>query len=105
VRLFHWLVTAPVALVLVVFAVSNRAVVTVTLWPFPVEISAPVYLLVLLSLLVGFLVGMLVAWIGGRSSRRAARAHAKRADSLKREIEDLHANPASAKPASLPPAD
>jgi len=93
-KLFHWLVTAPLALVFVVFAVSNRTVVTVTLWPFPVEIDAPLYLVVLLSLAFGFAVGLLIAWIGGRFSRRAARAHAKRAASLERELEGLRANPA-----------
>jgi uncharacterized integral membrane protein len=86
VRLVHWLVTAPLALVLVIFAVSNREEVTVTFWPLPVVLAAPLYLVVLLSLLAGFLVGALVAWVGGARTRREARARLRRIEALEREL-------------------
>ncbi len=85
-KLVHWLVTAPLALLLVVFAVSNRESVTVTLWPLPVVLDAPLYLVVLLVLLIGFLVGQLVAWINGRHWRREARRRARRIEALEREL-------------------
>ncbi len=77
-RLFHWLVTAPVALVLIVFAVTNRDAITLNFWPLPVTLQAPVYLIVFLALLAGFLIGELVAWINGRRWRREARHSARR---------------------------
>ncbi len=102
-RLFHWLVTAPLALVLVVFAVSNRARVVVTLWPFPFELDTPLFLVILLSLLVGLLFGLLLAWMAGAPTRRESRARAKRIAVLEREVDGLRASQ-PAPPQSLPGA-
>jgi uncharacterized integral membrane protein len=85
-RLFHWLVTAPLAVVLIVFAVNNRDAVTLSFWPLPVTLEAPVYLIVLLSLLAGFLIGELVAWTNGRRWRRQARHSARRVTELERTL-------------------
>ena len=85
-KLIHWLVTAPLALLLIIFAVSNRDSTIVTFWPLPAELAAPLYLVVLLALLVGFLVGELVAWINGRRWRREARFRARRIEALEREL-------------------
>jgi lipopolysaccharide assembly protein A len=85
-KLIHWFVTAPLALLLIIFAVSNRDAATVTLWPLPLAIDAPLYLIVLLSLLVGFLAGELVAWFNGRRWRREARFRARRIEALEREL-------------------
>ena len=87
-RLVHWFVTVPVA---VVARASSRSRtgerVTVTFWPLPVRLEAPLYLVVLLAaLVVGFLVGELVAWIKRRTRRRAARARARRIEALEREL-------------------
>jgi uncharacterized integral membrane protein len=98
----HWLVTGPVILVLVVFAVSNRASVTVTLWPLPFSLDAALYLVVLLAALVGFLVGELVAWVNGRFWRRDARAKARRIEALERELAATQAQLAPAPPPRLP---
>jgi uncharacterized integral membrane protein len=86
VRHLHWLVTGPVALLLIVFAVSNRETVSVTMWPLPFLLEAPLYLVVLLGMLAGFLIGELVAWINGRYWRRDARAKARRIEALEREL-------------------
>lgn len=85
-RLFHWLVTAPLAVVLIVFAVNNRDKVTLTFWPLPVTLQAPLYLIVLLALLAGFLIGELVAWMNGRRWRRQARHSARRVAELERDV-------------------
>ena len=86
VKLIHWLVTLPLAIIIVLFAVSNRDGVIVTFWPIPLAIEAPLYLIVLLALAVGFLVGELVAWINGRHHRRHARRRARRIEELEREL-------------------
>jgi uncharacterized integral membrane protein len=85
-KLFHWVVTAPLALILVVFAIANRATVTLTFWPLPLTLEAPVYLTVLLTLVVGFLIGELVAWLNGRRWRREARRLARRVEELERAL-------------------
>ena len=74
-RVLYWLITALVALVCVIFAVSNRAGVTLTFWPLSFELAAPLYLVVLLALLAGFLLGLLVTWVRSLGTRRAARAN------------------------------
>jgi len=91
VKLVHWLVTLPLAIILVIFAVSNREGVIVTLWPLPVTLEAPLYLVVLLALFAGFLVGELVAWINGRRWRREARRRARRIEALERELDATQA--------------
>ena len=82
----RWSIIALLAIVLVIFAVSNRAVVEVTFWPLPATLEAPLYLVVVLTLLVGFLGGEIVAWIGGRRWRREARARGRRLEALEREL-------------------
>jgi uncharacterized integral membrane protein len=82
----YWLVTALVALLCVVFAVSNRAGVTLAFWPLGLDLSAPLYLIVLLALLVGFLTGLFVAWIWSWGARRTARARGRRIEILERDL-------------------
>jgi len=81
-KLFYWLATAILALVLVVFAVSNRDSVTLTLWPLPITVEAPTYLIVLLTLLAGFLIGELAAWINGHRRRNEMRRMRRRIETL-----------------------
>ncbi|MGH7035781.1 MAG: LapA family protein [Stellaceae bacterium] len=93
-RLFHWLVTAPLAVILIVFAVNNRDAVTLSFWPLPVTLEAPVYLILLLSLLAGFLIGEIIAWTNGRRWRRQARHSARRVAELERTIAAQEPEPA-----------
>jgi uncharacterized integral membrane protein len=86
VRPLYWSVAALLALVLVIFAVSNRAGIDLTLWPLPVSLQAPLYLVVLATLLVGFLLGELVAWINGGKRRSEARALRRRIERLERDV-------------------
>jgi uncharacterized integral membrane protein len=85
-RTFRWILIGLVALALVVFAVDNRQVVTVSLWPLPIEASMSLYLVVLLTLLLGFLLGELIAWMNGHRWRREARLKAKRIEELERAL-------------------
>jgi lipopolysaccharide assembly protein A len=85
-RTFRWILIGLFALALVIFAVDNRQVVTVSLWPLPIEASMSLYLVVLLTLLVGFLIGELAAWMNGHRWRREARLRAKRIEELERAL-------------------
>jgi len=86
VRFIYWFITALVALVVVVFAVSNRAVVTLALFPLPAELQAPLYLVVIVAMILGFFVGACVAWLGAGKHRREARHLRRRIDRLQHDV-------------------
>ncbi|WP_207482114.1 lipopolysaccharide assembly protein LapA domain-containing protein [Arenibaculum pallidiluteum] len=86
-RILSWLVAIPVALVAISFALSNRDLVTLSLWPLPFTLDLPVYLVGLAGILVGFVAGGLVAWLGQHGSRSAARRERRRAERLAGELE------------------
>ena len=87
----HWLVTLPTAIVLAVFAISNRETVALSFWPLPAELSAPLYQIILSLMLAGFLIGELVAFVNGRRWRREARLQRQRAEKLEQELAALRA--------------
>jgi uncharacterized integral membrane protein len=86
-KFLWWMVLALAAVVLILFAVSNRETVSVELWPLPALMELPLYLLVLGTLVLGFVVGELAAWIGGWHWRREARRSRDRIAGLERELE------------------
>ena len=76
--LLKWLLLVPVALVVIMLAVANRAPVTIVVDPFPppsenLTFAAPLFLVVLVSVIVGVLIGGAGAWLRQGSNRRAAR--------------------------------
>ena len=85
-----------VALVLIVFAVSNRGTIALGLWPLPDAVELPLYLIILGCLLVGFLAGELAAWASGRHWRREVRRSARRIAALERELDTVRAERAPA---------
>ena len=85
-RFIYWSVTALIALLVIVFAVSNRAMVTLTLFPLPAALDAPLYLVVIAAIALGFLVGALVAWLGAGKHRRDARLLRQRIERLQRDV-------------------
>lgn len=68
-------------LILVVFAVANKAPVTVSIDPLPFEVALPLYLLVFLvffaGLILGVAIGRLNAWSASRQKQARARAAAQ----------------------------
>jgi uncharacterized integral membrane protein len=75
-----------VAVVLVVFAISNRSSVALGLWPLPDAVELPLYLVILACLLVGFVVGEFAAWVAARRWRREVRRSAQRIAVLEAEL-------------------
>ena len=96
-----WIVTLPLTLLVVFFAVSNRTPVEIDLFPLPWRPVLPAYLLVLGSLFLGFLIGGVVAWIAAAPRRRRTRRLAVEADVLSRELADARRrqSPVVAQPA------
>ena len=91
-----WIVTIPVTLVVVVFAIANRTAITVNFWPLPWIAQLPLYLVVLGSLLAGFLIGAVIAWLSAGRRRQEARVAAERLRGLTAELTQLQRQQAAA---------
>jgi uncharacterized integral membrane protein len=94
-RAFGLVVTVPISLLIIAFAVSNRASVAVGLWPLESQVEMPVYLLGLGGLLIGVLVGGGLAGLGTLSARMRARREARRADAAERSLAEDEARRAA----------
>ncbi|MBP2299938.1 lipopolysaccharide assembly protein LapA domain-containing protein [Azospirillum picis] len=95
-RHLSWIITIPVALVAILFAISNRGIVTLSLWPLPFTLEAPVYIATLVALLLGFLAGGFIVWNSQRRHRRRARREGNRVLYLERELKEAQARAAAA---------
>lgn len=85
-RILSWIVTAPLAVVVVLFAVSNLDQVTLHLWPLPFDMTIWIWALTLILLFVGFLLGAIVTWIGDRRRRRDTRMLTRRVAELEQQL-------------------
>jgi len=81
-RILSWIVAAPIVILILLFAVSNREPITLRLLPFPLDLTIPIWLLTLIELFVGFLLGAIVTWIGDRRRRRETRLLIRRVSEL-----------------------
>jgi len=97
VRRLAWIITIPLTLLVVIFAVANQQVVTIDLWPFELSYSLPLFVLVAVSLVVGFLIGAVVMWVSAGRVRNKARESYYKASSLEREVAYLKRKQAEAK--------
>lgn len=88
-RILNTLLAVIVAVLVVLFAVSNRAPVVVEIWPFPYQLELGLYALILLAVFIGFLAGMVTSWLTGGKRRRELKA-------LRKETRDLQASLARA---------
>ena len=100
--LINWGILIPIAAIVISFALSNRQLVSIDLWPLNMSLEQPLYLIVLLSVLAGFLIGLIIMWISAGRARMKARREAFRAKSLERELSDLKARQATSSRGSVP---
>ena len=95
------------AVAVTLFAVSNRAPVTVELWPLPYSVTIGLYAAILLGVLVGFLAGAFAAWLAGGRRRRAFRDTKRQLREAEKTLaqtrEDLVVAKARAEPPPTPP--
>ncbi len=112
-RLIGFFILVPLAILIVMFAVANRQVVSVTFDPFDAAnpafaLTAPLFILVFVLVGLGVLVGGVAAWL----RQHAWRSRARQAEAENRELRArLHERrntpelPARARPPlTLPPA-
>lgn len=95
-RYLSWIVTLPIALFAVLFAISNRDAVVFALWPTPFTLEGPAYLVTLLALLAGFVAGGFIAWANQHRNRARARRAEDRVYHLERELRETQARAATA---------
>ncbi len=82
-------IALPFTLLVVLFAISNRDSVAVSLFPLPDQLVMPLYLLVLPLMALSVLFGALLMWVHGHAARAAARREGKRAEKLEKELASL----------------
>ena len=96
--LFRIFVVLPIALVLLLFAVANRREVTVSFDPFSggdiagPAITAPLFLVLILTGALGLLAGAIIAWLRQTHWRREARASRADADKARAEADRMRAD-------------
>lgn len=79
--------------VMVVFALSNRQMIDLHIWPTDFAMQAPMSLTILVAMGVAFLVGALFTWFGSLAQRRRARRAEETVRLLEAQISALKARP------------
>lgn len=106
-RIITWIIGLPVAALATAFAVANRQVIDVDLWPLPMTVSLGLYLAVLGALALGLITGLLMGWLSS-SSKKSARAKVAQAkvQDLQSEIAQLRSQiPEPTEHVALPQSD
>lgn len=86
-KLLFWIFAVPLAVLIIIFSVNNRADVVLDLWPLDmVTAPLPVFSVVLTNLLAGFLLGSIIAWLSGGEARKRARRMTRRAEAAERQL-------------------
>ena len=67
------IISLPLFVVLVVFAVDNRGALNLSFWPLPWTLVLPSFVALFLALVIGFLAGAVAAWLSGGRTRRRLR--------------------------------
>jgi uncharacterized integral membrane protein len=96
VKRLSWILTLPLLVVIVAFAIANLHRVDIELWPGWAP-QVPLSWLLLGALFVGFLAGGLVAWLSAHKSRHRAREWRYKSTHLEREVIRLQREVARAK--------
>lgn len=81
-RFLNSFIAVIVALLVILFAVSNRQPVSIEIWPLPYQLSLGLYAVILLTLALGFIAGAVGMWLVGGQKRRELRR-------LRRQTRDL----------------
>lgn len=93
-KFLKFAISIPLVALLLVFALANRNVVTVTLDPFglasdALSLSAPLFIVLFIALAIGIVLGGVSVWISEGRHRRAARIHLRDIERQRREMDEL----------------
>lgn len=92
----RFLLAVPVLIILVAFALSNRQVVQLGLWPTDIVVNAPLSITILMASGLFFIVGALMTWGVGVVTASRARHAERTVRQLEAEVRALRARPGSA---------
>ncbi|BBK29430.1 uncharacterized protein DUF1049 [Stella humosa] len=88
-RILFWLLTLPLLAAIAAFAVTNRGLVSLELWPLPFIVTVPAFLVILSAVSVGLAIGAAATWVSAGIQRRELRRRGRRIDALEREVQTL----------------
>src|SRR5882672_3448499 len=96
-KFFTALIVIPLGLLLIVFAVANRHLITVSFDPFnsrdpSVGVTMPLFVVIIGVAILGVVAGGTAAWFRQRYWRRAARQYEADARQARTELADLRAS-------------
>lgn len=83
-RLISWLITTPIALAAILFALSNKHVVPLYAFIQEIEFQIPLYLIALLPFVFGFVFGGVMSWWSQGKHRRKVRQLEKEIKALEK---------------------
>jgi lipopolysaccharide assembly protein A len=83
------LIALPLLLLMVLFALSNREPVPLTLWPADYTLVLPLSLAVIGGMAVAFLAGGLLVWMSALAQRRRARKAEQTVRLLEAQVQEL----------------
>jgi uncharacterized integral membrane protein len=91
-KIVTWVITIPLLVVLIAFAVANRQAVTVSFDPFSSTSPAyaatlPLFAVIFAALILGVLIGGVATWFGQGKWRRSARKRDAELRALQQEID------------------
>ena len=104
-KYLYWFVAAPLMILAVLFAISNRGPVELELIPLPGTVTVPVFVLALGVLAVGFFSGGFISWVNAGKTRSRARIAERKVQDDEREIADLKHKLEQAEATKSPPAE
>lgn len=87
----RWFIFLPLAVLVVLFLLSNPQSIELRLWPFDLAWTASAAVAVLSIAAVAFLLGALIAWAAALPARRRGRAAERRVVMLEAEVKSLSA--------------
>jgi len=100
IRFLKALVLLPIAILVVLLAVANRAPVTLSLDPFSKDApefstQLPLFAVIFVAVMVGVVIGGTASWLAQGKNRRARRRYRREADQLRYETERLRSRSAA----------
>lgn len=109
-KLVIWLILVPLAIVILMFAVANRQLVTISFDPFnamqpAASLTLPLFVLTFVLVLLGVIIGGIAAWMRQSRYRRAARVLEGDVAGLRREVALLNDRLAAVPPEAAAPND
>ena len=83
------LISIPLLIVLIAFALSNQQPVQLGIWPTDIQIEIPVAVAILVASGIFFVVGAFLTWTGTVASRARARRAERQVRDLRAQVESM----------------